>query len=130
MLNNLYFWILVYVADQVFNVTMYGELCIPVRLCQQNQASKIILSNTWEHFHLTWDDLRSRHNVNRTYDSRTGRFYFCFHNVTENFLFLEYCDVIRSQPCESGSTFCCSIWAKFVSRARVNAGGSGGKYLD
>ena len=115
-------------ADQVLNVTMYGELCIPVRLCQQNQASKIILSNTREHFHLTWRELGSRHNVNRTYDGSTGTFSFCFNNVTKTFLFLEYCDVTRAQPCESDSTFCCSIWVEFVSRTHVNVAGSRGKY--
>ena len=115
-------------ADQVFNVTMYGELCIPVRFCQQSQASKIILSNTWEHFHLTWGELELRHNVYWKYDNRTGRFYYCFCNVTENFLFLEYCDMIRVQPCESGSTFCCSVWVEFVSRTHVNVAGNKGKY--
>ena len=112
-------------ADQVFNVTMYGELCIPVRLCQQSHTSKIVLSNSREHFHLTWDTLGLRQNVNRTYDSRTDTFYFCFRNVTEDFLFLEYCDV--TQSCESGSTFCCSVWAEFVSRTRVNVAGNRGK---
>lgn len=114
-------------TDQVFNLSMYGELCIPVSLCQQDHTSKIILSNSQEHFHLIWSELELRHNVNRTYDIRTNTSYFCFHNVTEDFLFLEYCDVMRAQSCESDSTFCCGVWADFVSRTRVNVAGNRGK---
>ena len=67
-----------------------------------------------------------RHNVNRTYDSGTDTFYFCLYNVTESFLFLEYCD-INGVPCRSGSTFCCHNWAEFVSRTCVNVAGGRGK---
>ena len=50
--------------------------------------------------------------------------------MTESFLFLEYCDVNRVQPCESSSTFCCNNWIEFVARTRVNvAGGQGELYF-
>ena len=116
-------------ADQIFNVTIHGELCIAVNLCQQHHTSRIILCNAWECNHQIWHDLEMRHNVNRTYNNRTDTFHFCFNNVTESFLFLEYCDVSRVQPCESGSTFCCSNWATFVSKTRVNVAGDRCKWL-
>ena len=67
-----------------------------------------------------------RHNVNRTYNRSTDLFHFCFHNVAESFLFLEYCD-INGVPCLSGSTFCCNSWAEFVSRTCVSIAGDRGK---
>ena len=116
-------------ADQIFNVTIHGELCIPVNLCQQHHTSRIILGNAQERNHLIWRDLEMRQNVNLTYNNRTDTFHFCFNNVTKSFLFLEYCDVSRVQPCESGSTFCCSNWATFVSKTRVNVAGDRCKWL-
>ena len=110
-------------AGQIFNVTIHGELCIPVNLCQQQHTSRIILGNARERNHLIWSELEMRHNVNLTYNNRTDTFYFCFQNLTESFLFLEYCDVSRVQTCETGSTFCCNNWIKFVSRTHVNVAG-------
>ena len=106
---------------------MYTSICLPVSLCQQHYPSKLILSNTHEQLHLTWSQLVRRSDVNRTYNSSANRFSFCFHNVTESFLFLEYCDILNGVPCLSGSTFCCNNWADFVSRTCVNVAGSRGK---
>ena len=103
---------------------MNGELCIPVTLCQQLYPSKIIFSNSREHLHLTWRALQRRQNVNLTYSSSVNTVYFCFANVNESFVIVEYCDAIRAQPCESGSTFCCNTWAEFVSKTSVNVAAS------
>ena len=62
--------------------------------------------------------------MNLTYSSSANTIYFCFANVNESFVIVEYCDVIRVQPCEGSSTFCCNTWAEFVSRTSVNVAGS------
>ena len=64
------------------------------------------------------------HNVNLTKQSC-----FCFHDVNESFVFLEYCDYTTGNKCSSGleSTFCCSNWDKFISRTHVNVIRDSGK---
>ena len=110
-------------ADRLSNVMMHGDLCIPATLCHHNRhPSKIILSNTQELLHLTWRALEARRNVNRTYSSTTDTNMFCFRNVTESFLFLEYCEEGR-MPCVKDTRFCCN-WLEFVARTCVNVNGS------
>lgn len=102
---------------------MHGDLCVPVTLCHHNQfPSKIILSKDQELLHLTWRALEGRHNVNRTYSSTTDTNHFCFHNVTESFRFLEYCEE-GMMPCVKHSSFCCN-WLEFVTRTCVIVNGS------
>ena len=106
---------------------LHGDVCIPVSACQQLHPSSIIFSNTQEQLHLTWSKLLDTHNVNLTYNPENGGYHMCFQNVTENFLFLEYCDMNRVQSCESDSTLCCTSWIEFVSRTCVNVIGGRGK---
>ena len=106
-------------AGLVFNVMMYGDQCIPVNLCHVH-PSKIIISNSRGPSHVTWTQLSMRPDVNQTYNATINRFFLCFHNVTESFLFLEYCEESPSIICASDFTFCCNTWAEFVSRTCVN----------
>ena len=106
---------------------LHGEVCIPVSACQQLHPSNVILNSAHELSYLNWRALLSRQNVNISYNHSFNTYHICFRNVTESFLFLEYCDVHRVQPCESGSTFCCNSWVEFVSRTCVNVIGGGGK---
>ena len=114
-------------TDQLFNVRMHGDVCLLLSPCQQLTPSRIILSTTREQLHLSWRLLLTKHNVNLTYNNSLDVYHFCFHNVTESFLFLEYCDVNRVQPCEGSSTFCCNNWVEFVARTCVNVVGGRGK---
>ena len=113
-------------ADQ-FSVKLYGEVCLQVYACQQQHPSNIILSNTWGISHLSWRALLSRQNVNLTYNPGINVYHLCFQNVTESFLFLEYCEVSRVQPCDSSSTFCCNSWVEFMARTYVNVNAARGK---
>ena len=108
-------------SGQVFNVMLYGEQCIPVTLCNARHPSKIILSNSHGPLHTTWTELSMRPDVNRIYN---GTFSLCFRNVTESFLFLEYCEESPSMTCASDFIFCCNTWAEFVSRTCVTVDGS------
>ena len=114
-------------ADHLSNVMIHERICIPVSLCQEDQEirhpSKIILSNSHGESHLTWMSLKMRPNVNCTYNTTTQSYQFCFYDVTENFLFVEYCDVARVHGCEIDATFCCKNWVEFISRTRVNVTG-------
>ena len=65
-------------------------------------------------------------NVNLTCNSTSHACYFCFHNVTNSFLFLEYCEV-RPSRTVCASDFCCNKWDTFVSRTCVNLIGDEGK---
>ena len=65
--------------------------------------------------------------MNLTYNHSINAYNFCFRNVTESFLFLEYCEVSRVQPCDSSSTFCCNSWVEFVARTCVNVNAARGK---
>ena len=105
---------------------MGHDLRIPAKLCHDGQQpSKVILSNTQELLHLTWRELNESSGVNVTYNTTTDTNYFCFHNVTDSFLLLEYCEEQRV-PCESDSSFCC-YWTEFVTRRCVNVNGR--KYI-
>ena len=110
-------------ADHLYNVTMYEDVCIPVSVCWTRHQSKVILSGTQKH--LTWSELAKRDNVNRTYNTNTQQIHFCFRNVTDSFICLEYCEVRKNPPCNS--EFCCNNWAEFVSRTCVNVDGGRGK---
>ena len=115
-----------YVLAEMLSVMLHGDVCIPVSACQQLYPSSIIFSNTQEQLHLTWNQLLARHNVNLTYN---GTYHMCFQNVTESFLFLEYCDMNSGQTSEIDSAFCCNSWVEFVSRTCVNVdGGRGEQY--
>ena len=70
-----------------------------------------------------------RHNVNLTYNSTTNTLHFCFYDVTESFVFLEYCEVGGNLTCTSDSTFCCNIWDEFVSRTHVKVTGGSSELL-
>jgi len=63
--------------------------------------------------------------MNVTYNATTDTNYFHFHNVTDSFLLLEYCEEHRV-PGENVSSFCPN-WAEFVTRRCVNV--NGGKYI-
>ena len=64
-------------------------------------------------------------NVNVTCNGTTCN--ACFYNVTESFLFLEYCEVLGSTT-RCTRDFCCDLlWDEFVSRICVNVVGGGGK---
>ena len=66
-----------------------------------------------------------RHNVNLT--EQNDRIYFCFHDVNESFVFLEFCD-LRGNDCDDTSrAFCCNSWDRFISRTRVNVDRDSGK---
>ena len=113
-------------ADHPFNVMKYEDVCILVSVCWTQHQSKVILSSTPKH--LTWRELAKRDNVNKTYNNNTKEIYICFRNVTDSFIFLEYCEVRRNPTCNSiDSNFCCNNWAEFVSRTCVNVDGGRGK---
>ena len=87
--------------------------------CHQILTSRIFLSNAYNVTELSWDELEMT-GVNRMYDNITNTTKFCFDDVNESFLFLEYCDVGEQFGCMmSGSIFCCN-WVEFVSRTHVN----------
>ena len=109
--------------DQHYSVMMHGRICIPVTLCHQMHPSIIVHSDAHGVKVLRWRDL----SVNRIYDNITNTTKFCFDDVNENFLFLEYCNVGEEHGCMmSASIFCCN-WAEFVSRTHVNVIGDTSK---
>ena len=104
---------------------MHGKVRIPVHLCSDGQVdSTIILSSTIQK-RIPLRDLNTTDNVNVTCNGTTC--YACFYNVTESFLFIEYCEVQISRD-QSTRDFCCDLqWDEFVSRTCVNVVGGGGK---
>ena len=111
-------------ADKVLNVKMHGELHIPVSLCPgpPPQPSRILLSNKLSP--ITWRKLNETDNVHLIYNDTTDAHSFYFLNVTDSFLFLEFCqeNAPSNQNCENNS-LCCRSWDKFVSRTCVNVTG-------
>ena len=106
-------------ADQTFNVMMHGEVCIPAKLCLDGQTdSTVIHSRISNHLSLL-RELNMIDNVNVTCNSTTHTCQSCFYNVTESFLFLEYCEMQISSGEECRSDFCCLQWDEFVSRTCV-----------
>lgn len=104
---------------------MHDDLRIPATLCHDGQhPSKVIRITTQELLHLTWKKFNESSGMNVTYDNTTDTNYFHFHNVTDSFLLLEYCEE-RRVPCESDSF--CSNWVEFVTRRCVTVNGR--KYI-